>query len=153
MPINARMTHLAVAVLVLGAYVGPRVANAQSTTCSVSATAVAFGTYDPTSSTPLDSTGSVAVTCSASSASYTIALSAGQGSFTSRELSSGAHLLAYNLYTDALRSTIWGDGSGATSTESGSGTSQSFNVYGRVLALQNAYVGSYADAVVVTVNF
>jgi spore coat protein U-like protein len=153
MPVNARTTYFAAAVLVLGGCVSPRVVRAQSTSCSVSDTAVIFGTYDPTSSTPLDSTGSVAVTCSASSASYTIALSAGQGSFASRELSSGAHLLAYNLYTDALRSMVWGDGSGATSTASGSGTSQSFNVYGRVPALQNAYVGSYADTIVVTVNF
>jgi spore coat protein U-like protein len=152
MSISARTTCLAVSLLAIGACLGSRVAQAQSTTCTASATGVAFGAYDPFSSVPLESTGSVSVTCSAST-SYTIALSAGQGSFSNRTMSSGAHLLDYNLYTSSLRSTVWGDGSGATSTVAGSGTSQSYSVYGSVQALQNAYVGSYTDSVVVTVSF
>lgn len=152
MSIPSRTTCAALPFLLLGTCIFPCAVKAQSTTCTASATGVAFGTYDPFSSAPLDSTGSISVTCS-SSTSYTIALSAGQGSFATRTLTSGVHPLAYNLYTDVLRTTVWGDGSGPTATVAGSGTSASFNVYGRVPALQNAYVGSYADTIVVTVNF
>jgi len=152
MSIRYRTIRAALSLFVLGACICPCAAQAQSTTCTANATGVVFGTYDPFSSAALDSTGSVSVTCS-SSTSYTIALSAGQGSFANRTLSSGAHLLAYNLYTDVLRTTVWGDGSGPTATVAGSGTSTSFNVYGRIPALQNAYIGSYTDAIVVTVNF
>lgn len=124
----------------------------QTTSCSAGATIVAFGSYDPFSSSPLDAVGSVSVTCNVS-ASYTIALSAGQGSFTTRSMLSGAHVLNYNLYTDSLRSQVWGDGTGATQTVAGSGTSSSYSVYGRMPALQNAYVGAYSDSVVVTVTY
>ncbi|RDS79325.1 SCPU domain-containing protein [Dyella monticola] len=140
------------AFMVAVLYLYPSVAPAQSTTCSATTTGVSFGTYDPFASAPLDSTGSVSVTCSAST-SYIVALSAGQGSFASRTMSSGAHLLAYNLYTDTLRTTVWGDGSGSTTTVPGSGTSASYTVYGRVPALQNAYVGAYSDSIIVTVSF
>ena len=124
----------------------------QSTSCTASSTSVAFGSYDPFSSSPNDAVGSVAVTCNVS-ASYTIALSAGQGTFTNRTLLNGTHSMNYNLYTDSLHSQVWGDGTGATHTVAGSGTSASYSVYGEIPALQNAYVGSYADSVVVTVSF
>jgi spore coat protein U-like protein len=138
--------------LAVAACMIPHLASAQSTTCSTSTSGLVFGTYDPFASAPLDSTASVSVTCSAST-SYTIALSAGQGSFSGRTMSNGAHLLAYNLFTDSLRTTVWGDGSGSTMTVKGSGTSASYPIYGRVTALQNAYVGAYMDTVIITVSF
>jgi len=120
--------------------------------CTVSATGVAFGPYDPFSLTSLDSTGNVAVTCSPASP-YTIELSPGVGAQTARELRSGAHVLAYNLFTEATRSTVWGDGTGLTSTVSGSGTGGGHPIYGRIPARQNVAVGSYSDALTVTVTF
>ena len=120
--------------------------------CTVNALAVAFGNYDVFSSTDLDGTGRVDVSCSPS-ASYTVSLGTGGGSYGQREMLSGATILNYNLYTNATRTTVWGDGSGITSTVSGSGVSASHTVYGRIPARQNKPAGSYTDVIVVTVTF
>lgn len=143
--------------------------------CSVSATGVAFGAYNHLSGSPLDSTGTVTVQCtgggllSAKNVSYTIQLNAGSsGSFSPRKLASGANLLDYNLYRNSARTTIWGNGSGGTSTVGGSFTlgncvlfllcsdeteSRNHTVYGRIPASQNVPAGSYSDTITVTVNY
>lgn len=120
--------------------------------CDPSAQGVSFGSYDTFSNQPLDSTGNIGVSCDVS-ASYSIALSPGGGSYASRAMASGAYTLKYNLYTDATRTTVWGDGTGGTATVNGSGTTADYTVYGRVPAGQNAYVGSYTDTITVTVTF
>ena len=120
--------------------------------CTVSVTGVAFGVYDPFSSTSLDSTGIVAVTCSPA-APYTVALSPGNAAQIARELRSGANVLAYNLFTDATRSSVWGDGTGLTATVSGSGSAGGHPIYGRIPSRQNVAVGNYSDAITVTITF
>lgn len=126
--------------------------------CNVSATNVAFGTYNPFSGTALDSTGTVTVDCDLLTLTpYTVSLSTGgSGTYTPRTMDSGGNKLQYNLYTDLTRTTIWGNGSGGTGTVSGSallGTPQNHTVYGRIPASQNPVVGSYTDAITVTVTF
>lgn len=124
--------------------------------CNVSATGVAFGGYDPFSGSPTDAAGTITVGCLPLEA-YSLSLSAGSGSFATRTLLDGANTLNYNLYTDASRSTVWGDGSGGTATVDDSidllGLSNDHTVYGRIPAGQNPYVGSYADTITVTVTF
>jgi len=119
--------------------------------CNVSALGVAFGSYNVFNSTATDITGSVSVTCNRSTP-YTIALSTGSGTYSSRSLKNGANVLSYNLFTDATRLTIWGDGSSGTQTVSGSSTNGTFTVYGRVAARQNVKAGSYTDSVTVTIT-
>jgi len=70
-------------------------------------------------------------------------------------MKSGTHALAYNLFLDATRLTIWGDGSAGTGTVSGVGTGANINtpVYGRIAARQNAFVGTYSDVITVTITF
>lgn len=121
-------------------------------TCTVGTQGVNFGNYDFLSSQNLDGVGNVSVTCDVS-ASYTMALSQGSGTYASRLLSNGTYHLAYNLYTDASHTTIWGDGSSGTSIVSGSGTTASYSVYGSSPAGQNPYVGSYSDVITVTLAF
>lgn len=122
-------------------------------TCGLSVQGVNFGSYDFQSSQNLDSVGRITVTCDVS-ASYTIALSPGlTGTFTSRILQNGPHQLSYNLYTDLAHVSIWGDGTGGSTTMSGSGTTVDYPVYGSIPAGQNPYVGSYSDAVTVTLSF
>ncbi|PKO31254.1 MAG: spore coat protein U [Betaproteobacteria bacterium HGW-Betaproteobacteria-7] len=125
---------------------------AWSVTCGVSATGVNFGSYDVFSNVNSDGAGSVSVSCDAA-ASYSIAISSGNGSYVSRWMASGAHQLAYNLYREASRSTIWGDGTGGSAVVSGSGTGATHTVYGRVPSRQNVYAGSYSDSIVVTVTY
>lgn len=120
--------------------------------CSMSVTGVAFGAYDPFSSTSLDSAGNIAVTCDAA---YTLTLSAGAGSYAGRQMSNGSSTLVYNLFVDAARSLVWGDGSGGTATVSGSASASTvdYPVYGRLPARQNVTAGSYGDSIVVTLSF
>jgi spore coat protein U-like protein len=66
--------------------------------------------------------------------------------------------LAYGLYTDAGRSTVWGFSSGVNtmsqslSIPNKDTRSITFIIYGRIPALQVAAVGSYSDLVQVTVT-
>jgi spore coat protein U-like protein len=120
--------------------------------CTISASGVAFGSYDVFSPYALDGAGLVSVNCSPES-SYSLGLSSGGGSYSQRKLSNGAAMLNYNLYTDASRSVVWGDGTGGTGTVAGSGENNDHVVYGRIPAQQNTAAGSYGDMIIVTVTF
>ncbi len=126
--------------------------------CSVTASALTFGAYNPTSGSPLDGTSTISVYCTVGSA-YTVALDIGTGggAFTTRSIANGGNVLDYNLYTSSARTTVWGDGTGATSTVAGSGagllTPSTQTVYGRVSALQDKPAGTYTSTITVTVTF
>lgn len=135
--------------LAFAALLCPATAFAQ---CTVSAVGVNFGSYDPFSDQHLDGTGRVVVAC-APPAGYAISLGAGRGSYLARSMASGSHVLAYNLYTDATRTTVWGDGSASTAVIQASGSSGTHTIYGRIAGRQNVYAGLYADTVTVIVNF
>lgn len=151
-----RLLALALAALVLFAPLAARAA-----TCIVSATGVGFGDYDPTSATPTPATGTVTVVCSAilpETVNYTIALSAGSGSFFGRTLTFGGSTLSYQHYTNATYSTVWGDGSDGSSTVSDGysffGTiTRSYTVYGRIPAGQWPPAGVYIDSITVTITY
>lgn len=124
--------------------------------CTVSASGVNFGAFDPLENVNVDSTGNVTVTCSPA-ASYTLELGAGAaGSYSPREMiGPGGRTMAYNLYLNASRTIVWGDESSGSSTVGGDddGSGQSHTIYGRIPSGQNPYVGSYSDSIVVTVVF
>jgi spore coat protein U-like protein len=131
--------------------------------CTISTSALSFGSYDPVStnaSTPLSGTGGVTVTCT-SGASAAITLDAGTtpaaGSSNAvplRQVGDGTgDLLAYALYQDAPHTTAWGNTSGTGIGDTGNGTAQSITVYGSVAAGQNVPAGSYSDTVTATVTF
>ncbi len=120
--------------------------------CTVSAQSVVFGSYDVFSPTPLDGVGRVDVSCDPS-ASYTVALSSGGGSYSQRQMANGGTLMNYNLYTGVSRTTVWGDGTSGSATVAGSGLAASHNVYGRIPAQQNLIEGSYTDVIIVTLTF
>lgn len=126
---------------------------ASAVMCTVSAQSINFGSYDVFSHLNLESTGNINISCD-STASYSISLSSGNGTFSDRTLNFSTYLLSYNLFIDAARTMIWGDGSGGTSAVSGmASTTADHIVYGRIPARQNAYVGNYNDNVNVTVSF
>ena len=126
-------------------------------TCTISTTALAFGAYDPVlahATVPLDSLATVSYRCTGGNAAPAIAISAGTGSgFNPRRLFSGANALTYNLFLDAGRTTVWGDGTNGTSIFSNTRNSDDVSVFGRVFAGQDAAIGSYSNAVVITINF
>lgn len=147
-----RTTRSAASTWLLAATLLGTSLSAWSVTCSVSATGVNFGSYDVFSNVNSDGAGSVSVSCDGD-ASYSIAISSGNGSYASRWMARDAHQFAYNLYREASRSTIWGDGTGGSAVVSGSGTGATHTVYGRIPSRQNVYAGSYSDNIVVIVTY
>jgi spore coat protein U-like protein len=127
-------------------------ASSAAIQCNLSIQGVAFGAYDVFSNQSADSTGNIAVMCD-SATTYTIAISPGFGAYALRAMANGANRLAYNLFTDASRSSVWGDGTGGSNVVSGSASSANYTVFGRVPARQNVNVGSYTDNLVVTLTF
>jgi spore coat protein U-like protein len=147
----------------LGMLALPLSAHALLVTCTVSATGITFPAYTSPGGGNADSTGDVAVTCTATlvagTAGYTIALSTGSGTYATRTLKSGVNVLDYNIYTDSARSIVWGDGSGTTQTESDSylvlltPTTRHYTPYGRIPGAQNKPAGTYTDTVTITVTY
>lgn len=130
--------------------------------CSVSASDVVFGTFQPLDNTPKDSNGAVTVTCGPIGllVSYDLKLTAGgAGVFAARRMASGANHLSYNLYTSATHANIWGDGTSGTSYISDTWlitlgqTSRSHTVYGRIPAAPTARPAVYADTVVARIEW
>ena len=132
--------------------------------CNVSASAVSFGPYDPSSAQARTATGVVSVSCSVTLlgllASWTLSLSPGSSaSYASRSLVGGTSTLQYNLFTSPSYSTVWGNGSGGTGVVSDShlllvgNNTYTYTVYGRIPPLQDVQRGNYSDAIVVTINY
>lgn len=134
---------------------------AHAINCSVTVTPLAFGIYTPGTTAPLDSVADISVRCVAQPGSYTVTIGAGiSGNQLARTLSAGAgNLLSYNLFRDAARTQVWGDGTPPTFVVSGSRdrvgrpTVNVHPLYGRIYAGQMPDPGSYTDSVVVTVLF
>jgi spore coat protein U-like protein len=131
--------------------------------CTISTTPVAFGAYDPivtNVSTALNAQGSVNVTCT-NGATTTVTLSQGAtpGSGSSdtvplRQLKdAGTDVLAYTLYSDSGRTTVWGNTAPTGLANTGNGLLQGLTVYGTIAAGQNVPPGSYSDTVLATVTF
>lgn len=122
--------------------------------CEIDVLPLQFGAINPLHASATDSATSLTVTCEIAT-SYTVALDNGGGSVADRRMQSASGVLAYNLYTDASRNLIWGDGTAGTLTVAGSddGTSATHTIYARVPAQPQAEPGAYADAIVVTVSF
>lgn len=142
---------------------------ATAATCSISTTGVSLGSYTPNQAAPADSAASLNVACTKSpletgplTVAYAVEISTGgSASFSPREMTSGRNTLRYNLYRDALRSTIWGDTTGGTANVTGSlqlqtspGTASAVHtIYGRIFSSQNATPGVYADTIVITISY
>lgn len=127
-------------------------------TCRIrSATGVAFGAYDPVglqASAPLDATGQLRYSCGRGARPLVSLSTGGSGSFGPRAMRSGGATLPYNLYRDAARSQVWGDGSAGTATVLGRrGRNRTLVVYGRVPPGLVARAGTYGDTVTATFNF
>lgn len=123
-----------------------------SAACSLSVQGVNFGSYDVFNVTPTDSTGNIDVACTVRT-NFTVTLGTGAGTYSSRQARYGARSLHYNLFRNAARTRIWGDGTAGTVVQSANARVRNFTVYGRIPAQQNVYAGNYSDNVIVTVIF
>ena len=164
---KAKLVRNAAMILAAGLFVLPAPAEAACSplslcSCTVTATGVSFGNYNVLTATPNDATGTVRVVCTLLldlGGSFTVDLSQGSSaSYTARTLRNGANSLTYNLYTDAARAQIWGNGTGGSTrvTQNFAGlllVDRSYTVYGRIPARQNVRSGGYSDTIIVTVTY
>jgi spore coat protein U-like protein len=136
--------------------------NANAARCDVTTTPVTFGSYDVFSSYPLDTTGTISVSCHTpenKTLPIEVTINSGfSGSFNPRQMrrTSGADRMNYYLFVNSSRTQIWGDGSSSTFVYKGNIYKDSplnLLVYGRVPPRQNLRVGSYSDNLVVTVSW
>ena len=130
--------------------------RAEAQTCTIPAFPdVLFGTYDVYSAINTDSASTVSWSCS-NKGIVTVTLTKGSSTtYTPRTLLSGANTLGYNLYLDAARTVIWGDGTGGSSflTVPANVTQGPTTIYARIPAQQDAMVGTYADTITLVFTF
>lgn len=153
-------------VFVLALVLAP--AAGAATLCRLAtAGGIAFGPYDVLSAAPLDTLLAFDVACDRSGGppGVTLVVRLGQGangtSVDNRRmlhLGASGDLLAYGLYRDVSRTSVWGFSDGVdTVTRSltvpnNSSASTTFTIYGRIPAGQNVTVGPYRDSVQITVT-
>ena len=128
-------------------------ATVQST-CLISATALAFGTYTGAVD---NATSTVSVTCT-NTTPYNVSLNAGTSTgatVTTRKMTGpSSALLNYSLFSNSGMTTSWGNTIGTdTVTGTGNGSSQAITVYGQIPASQYVTPGSYADTITATVTY
>lgn len=130
--------------------------------CSVAASGVAFGVYNPTIATATTFNGTVTVTCTfgSGSGSYNIRLSTGGGStYTGRRMVFSTTPLAYQIYRETGLTTIWGNGTGGSIVITGNnsiplfGGTTVFQVYGRIPARVQVAPGAYLDSITATLTY
>jgi spore coat protein U-like protein len=132
------------------------VTMAVQATCSLSASAMAFGVY---TGTVVNATTTLTVTCTKTTA-YQIGADNGQhsqyiGVYAKYMAGPSGNYLRYHLYTDAARSIEWGTTAGTNEVAGiGTGAAQTITVYGTIGAGSYASVpGSYSDIVTLTLTF
>jgi spore coat protein U-like protein len=125
----------------------------------VSTSSIGFGAYESGDSKPVDSTGSVVFECEEVGSSDMVAIEISRsraGSFQPRAMTGPSPSFEYNLYLDAARTVVWGDGSAGTSVyrvRPVSGRTVSVPIYGRIPPRQNVRAGRYSDVVIITLMF
>lgn len=138
--------------------------HAQAASCQVSASDLPFGKYPSGSPADVESSATITVqNCvddgSGAAVSYSIEISPGiGGSFADRAMAGPGGLLHYNLYVDAARTLVWGDGTGGSLVVADAfvlplATSASHIAYGRIPARQSVTSGFYADTLTITISY
>lgn len=130
--------------------------------CTVDANPLNFGSFAPLSGAARDAATTVDVACTGVSAlsAIEIRMDAGlYGTIANRRMRSGGNELAYNIYSNAARTTIWGDDTGGYAAVTVTNTlgliswSSSTTAYGRASPAPSTPPGVYTDTIVVTVEW
>lgn len=128
--------------------------------CTIVASDLSFGIRTSLAGN-IDASSSLGVTCTADTA-YRVSLNGGSvtGNIADRRMGlngTAPGAVGYQLYRDAGRSQVWGDGSGASTTVigagTGTGTPTTLTVYGRVPPQPMPAAGLYRDTVTATVEY
>lgn len=122
--------------------------------CTVSAAPLVFPTSTGLISVAISGMASLNVTCTNTTA-YTVGLGNGTTGTgpAARKMMKGADSIIYGLYRDAAFAQPWSAVAGGTASGTGSGTAQTYTVYGQVAAGQTPPPGAYNDTVGITVTY
>lgn len=129
--------------------------------CIISASTLGFGNYNPTLGAALNGSSTVTVTCTTGT-TYNVGLDQGTGTgatVTTRfmtRVSGGTQVIAYSLYQNNARTTVWGNTIGTnTVTGTGTGVAQPLTVFGQIFASNPTTlpVASYLDTITATVTY
>jgi len=124
--------------------------------CSVSAgnAALDFGSNPSTASGASASNGKFSVTCT-NQTPYNIGLAGSSGKADGTgTMKSGSNTIDYQLYQAADMSQAWGNTVGTnTQAKTGSGSAQSYTVYGKTTTSLNVPAGTYTDTVAINVTY
>lgn len=124
--------------------------------CTISVTSLSFGSYDVFRTMDDLADGRVDYQCTnlPSGAIPVLTLSTGSSNdFQTRTMKNSSESLKYNIYTDASRTEIWGDGGGQTAVITLENLSGSKTFFGTIPQRQNVKVGSYEDMLTVTLSY
>jgi len=148
---------LALALLLAG-IVAVMPVTARAANCTVSTRTMAFGNYNPLSGAPRNRATRIITAVCRGNGTLTVALSTGQSnSYTLRYMTSAStsDQLDYNLYIDATRTVVWGDGTGGSQTVSQNFSNSTVRLiaYGQIPAMENIAAGTYTDLITATVTF
>lgn len=143
---------LLITALAAAVFLAPSPAAGQTCWLTTGPTAVAFGVYNPGLGTPTDSTGSFLFDCD-KNVRATVTLSAGAGTYATRQMSFGADRLNYNLYRDAARTQIWGDGTAPSTVLTNARRRTTYTIYGRIPVAQYPRAGGYSDTITLSVIY
>jgi len=122
--------------------------------CSVVPQDLNFGSHGVLTAN-IDASAQLSVNCVLGT-NYTIGLNGGLAGAapTARLMTKGAESVTYGLYRDASRTQVWGDTIGSnTVAATGTGSAQTYTVFGRVLPQSAPSAGIYTDTVVVTITY
>lgn len=128
--------------------------SASPSRCSISVQDLLFGSYDPSSTISSNTVGQFSVNCTGTARlSISVGPSRTTGSISDRRMRhrSRTDTIAYNLFLDPAHNRLWGDsavGSPLNITVTGRYSGQ---IFGQMLAGQDAWVGDYDDTVTITV--
>lgn len=165
--IKTKFSLIALALLAMAgqSFAASQTANFQvaatvTASCVVTASNIAFGSITPAATGEATATGTITSTCS-KSVPFTLKISAGSSNDAAARKMAGTDgtntdKLAYALYTDAGKTSIWGDGVAAgTSTVPlvGTGEAQTSTVYGALSLNQYLKPDTYVDNLTVTLEY
>ena len=133
-----------------------------ATACTISAAALTFADYDPTSSSDSDATAAISSTCTAGGAAK-ITMSQGANiqdgstdAVPKRAMKTGdgeaGQILAYFLYSDNDL-TVWGNTDATGKGVTGTGSAVTTTVHGQIPKQQAVTAGTFTDTVAVTITY
>ncbi|HEY1141231.1 MAG TPA: spore coat protein U domain-containing protein [Lysobacter sp.] len=109
---SIRWASFALTWLAVGLWIATFAAPVRAQTCTATMGNVAFGNVDTISGSPTDLSGTIDINCTGyATPSVRVCVSLGDpaGAWDPRQLTGpSSNKLAYNLYKDATRSTVWG---------------------------------------------